>query len=76
MSIEQIGYGAGGGLLTGLLSTIFVALGMKERIKSLEEKKLEKEVFDQFQHTFDIKSNEIGIKIDRLDVKLDKLLQK
>jgi hypothetical protein len=76
MSLEQIGYGAGGGILSGILGAVLVALGLKERIKCLEEQKLSKDVFLEYRFGVETALHELKESVKGMDLKLDLLLKK
>lgn len=70
MNIDDVGYGAGGGFISGIVATIATALGFKNRMDKLEKSVMYKDVFDQFEKRFDTAME----KIDRIDNKIDTLL--
>jgi hypothetical protein len=73
---EEIGVGAGGGLISGLIVAFLVALGLRERVKCLEEGKLSKEVFEEYRGGVETAMKELKEKIERMDLKIDLLLKR
>ncbi len=73
MDIDNLGYGAGG----GLVSAILVALGWKARldrqdheIMNLKTKVVYKDVFEQFEKRFDSFTESVGKLNDKIDILL------
>lgn len=79
MNIDDIGVGAGGGFISGIIATIITALGFKSRqdrqekeMDSLKETVIFKDTFEQFEKRFMVAME----KIDRMDNKIDMLLNR
>lgn len=77
MNIDDVGYGAGGGFVSGIIATIIAALGFKSR-QDRQDKEMDilkkavvfKDVFEQFEKRFDVAME----KIEKMDNKIDTLL--
>ena len=76
MSIEQLGYGAGSGFVSGILAAVLAAMGYQGRLKCLENGKLGKDVFDEYRKGVTKQLDDLFTKIDKMDIKLDLLLKK
>jgi hypothetical protein len=76
LSVEQVGFGAGGGIISGIIATILVGLGLRERIKCLEDGKLSKDVFHEYRGGVEATLKKLDEKVDRMDIKLDLILKK
>lgn len=74
MSLEQFGYGAGGGIISGILGAVLVALGLRERVLSLEAQKLSKDVFEEYRTGVQGSIKQMDERMERMDKKLDRLL--
>lgn len=72
MNIDDVGYGAGGGFISGVIATIATALGFKSRMDKLEKSVMYKDVFEQFEKRFDTAMETIK----KVDEKLDTLLSR
>lgn len=72
MEWDDIGVGAGGGFLSGVVATIVTALGVNRRIDKLEKSVIYKDVFEQFEKRFDSAIEQISV----INDKLDKLLSR
>lgn len=77
MNIDDVGYGAGGGFVSGIIATIITALGFKSRqdrqdkeMDTLKKTVIFKDTFEQFEKRFIVAME----KIDRMDNKIDTLL--
>lgn len=77
MNIDDVGYGAGGGFISGVIATIATAFGFKARmdrqdkdIDTLKKSVIYKDTFEQFEKRF-VTGME---KIDKIDEKIDTLL--
>lgn len=68
MSIDDIGYGAGGGFLGGVIAAIFTALGVNRRIDKLEKSVMYKDVFEQFEKRFDAAITTIKTMDEKIDI--------
>jgi hypothetical protein len=76
MSIEQFGYGAGGGFISGVMAAILAAMGIRERIKYLENGKLSKDFFLEYHSGVEKGMQIISERMEKMDLKLDMLLKK
>lgn len=79
MNIEDVGYGASGGFISGIIFAIITALGLKSRqdrqdreMDTLKKTVVFKDSFEQFEKRFDSAMD----KIDKMDFKIDTLLSR
>lgn len=72
MAWDDIGVGAGGGFLSGLVIAILSALGMKSDINALKKSVMYKDTFDQFEKRF----VDTVQTIKKMDEKIDTLLSR
>ena len=66
MNIDDVGYGAGGGFLSGIIATVLTALGVNRRIDKLEKSVVYKDTFDATLKPLDTRLTRIEDKIDSL----------
>jgi hypothetical protein len=76
VSLESFGFGAGGGLIAGVLGAVLTAFGLRERIRCLEDTKLSKDVFEEYRKGVIDALKVITDKVNHIDSKLDLLLKK
>ncbi|MFZ2937647.1 MAG: hypothetical protein WA066_02960 [Candidatus Omnitrophota bacterium] len=77
MNFDNLGYGTGGGLISGLITAIAVAFGFKSRldrqdkdIDSLKKNVVYRDTFEEFKERFISLDN----KVDKIDGKLSTLI--
>jgi len=74
MNLDNLGYGAGGGLISGLITAIAVAFGFKSRLDRQDKdiNSLKKNVV--YKDTFEATLKPIDNRLTRMEEKLDTLL--
>jgi len=74
MDFDNLSYGAGGGLISGLLTAIAIALGFKSRLDRQDKdiESLKKNVV--YKDTFEATLKPIDNRLTRMEEKLDTLL--
>jgi hypothetical protein len=76
MSVEQLGYGAGGGFVSGIIAAILALMGIQRSIKTLENGKLSKDVFNEYRLGVEKGMQVISERMEKMDLKLDVLLKR
>ncbi len=72
MDIDNLGYGAGG----GIISAILVALGLKSRMDKQDEKIRDIQKTVMYKDTCDATHKPIDTTLQRIEEKLDNLLNR